>query len=168
MNVVTRLALVATLLAPGNAHAAGLGVIHGTVLDSATAAPIADALVTVTSPQEKQSVKTDQLGGFVLGGLELGSYAIVVSKKGYDTTSTEVNAGGDRVATIVTIMMPRTLRAIKSVMLRDWPALVNPYTTADVYVSPWSHTDVNLFKAPFYLLPFVPGLTFGSALRMMR
>lgn len=160
------LVLVIALLATGNVLASGSGVLCGTVRDSATNEPIADAFVTVASLQGDQSVKTDQAGRFAFINLVFGRYVLTVSKKGYDRTSIGVDVVGDVGATVVAIAMSKPLRTI--VMVRDWPPLVNPYETADVYIPPWSHYYVNPFNSAFQLLWMVPGLTFGSAPRMMR
>lgn len=159
------LVLMIALLAP--AHAATLGAIDGLVQDSATAAPVTDALVSASSPYFQRSSKTDQAGRFSFSGLSTGTCTIVISKAGYEKASIEVAVVGDRAAIGVMVVLRPTLRFI-NVTMRDWPTLFfNPHA-ADVYVPPWGHAEVNVFNSAFRLLPFVPGLTFGGAPRMMR
>lgn len=145
---------------------AGLGALHGSVRDSATAAAVPDAVVTASSPSCTETVRTDQDGSFIIAGVPFGRYTITLSKSGYENTSLAIKIAGDRVATQADITMSRAIRVIAHV--RDWHPyqLVSPNVTADKYVPLWLFASP--FGSAFNLLPFVPGLTFGNAPRMMR
>lgn len=82
MRIGSTLVLMIALTAPSIAHAPAMGAIDGTVRDAATQAPIPDAVVTATSPREKQSIRTDQAGRFFFIGLQYESYTIMVSRQG--------------------------------------------------------------------------------------
>jgi hypothetical protein len=72
---------------PAFAQAAGSGVLTGTVVDSADKKPLADAVVTATSPdlQGEQVVVSDAAGFFRIPDLPSGVYAVRFEKDGYKT-----------------------------------------------------------------------------------
>lgn len=68
-----------------SAFAAGSAVITGTVTDAATKQPIADVVVTATSPnlQGEQVVVTDATGVYRIPQLPPGVYTIRLEKEAY-------------------------------------------------------------------------------------
>src|SRR5260370_4540369 len=65
--------------------AGGVGVLTGTVTDAATKKPLADVVVTATSPavQGQQVVVTDGAGFYRIPELPSGDYALKLEKDGY-------------------------------------------------------------------------------------
>ena len=85
-----RFSLAATfclgLLAASSASAAGNSVLTGTVIDAATRKPLANVVVTVTSPamQGEQTVVTDAAGNYRVPQLPPGEYTIRLDGAGYN------------------------------------------------------------------------------------
>jgi hypothetical protein len=79
------LAAPIVLLATSPAQAQGSSVLIGTVRDGATRAPVADAVVTVTSPsiQGEQTVVTDASGQYRIPNLPPGIYTVRLDRDGY-------------------------------------------------------------------------------------
>lgn len=77
--------MVVSVLAGGSAFAQGNSVITGTVRDAATKAPVADVVVTATSPalQGEQIVVTDGTGSYRIPQLPPGDYTIRLEKETY-------------------------------------------------------------------------------------
>lgn len=77
--------LTVALLSAAPAWAQGAAVLTGTVVDSATKKPVADAVVTATSPalQGEQTVVTDKSGGYRIPQLPPGPYTLRVEADGY-------------------------------------------------------------------------------------
>ena len=75
--------LVVSLLVDVSAFAQGSSVITGTVRDAATKAPVADVVVTATSPalQGEQTVITDGTGSYRIPQLPPGDYTIRLEKE---------------------------------------------------------------------------------------
>jgi len=167
MRVMIFMALIIATTVPAFAHFVLVGALDGTVRDSATAVPVANAAVTATSAGCKVTVSTDQAGRFAFVGLAVGKYTLIISKPGYRSVFVVVNITSGRSSTNVTIDLQKSLRTV-IVEFRHWPGLVNPGKVPDVYVPLLGIPRVNVFDSVFGLLPFVPGLTFGSAPRMMR
>ena len=163
MRVMLFLTLMVAAAAPALA-CSGLGAIHGSVHDSETTAPVVNAVVIVSSPICTQTVQTDERGNFSVAGLPFGIYSIATTKSGYEKTSFDVRIAGDRVAANVAIILRQ--RTIKYIRLTEWPALLNPAETSDVYSPIWSYGFLNITGSAFQFLPFVPGITFGFAPRM--
>lgn len=81
--------LIVSLLVDASAFAQGNGVLTGTVRDAATKAPIADVVVTATSPalQGEQIVVTDGSGQYRIPNLPPGEYAVRLEKETYKPSS---------------------------------------------------------------------------------
>jgi hypothetical protein len=75
----------AAILISAPAYAQGTAVLTGTVRDAVTKQPIADVVVTVTSPalQGEQIVITDARGAYRVPNLPPGSYAIRLDREAY-------------------------------------------------------------------------------------
>ena len=76
---------VVGVLAAAPAVAQGSAVLTGTVIDTATKRPIADAVVTLTSPalQGEQTVVTDKSGSYRIPNLPPGNYTIRLEGDSY-------------------------------------------------------------------------------------
>jgi hypothetical protein len=74
---------LAMFLASGALGAEAHGVIFGTVKDSETWAPVADVVISVTSPsmQGERNVVTDALGEYRIPGLPPGTYTVRFEKE---------------------------------------------------------------------------------------
>jgi hypothetical protein len=77
---------LAAVVAPGIAQAQqGTGTINGTIVDDKSKKPLAEVIVTVTSPnlQGGQIIVSDESGYYRAPGLPIGVYSINFSKDGY-------------------------------------------------------------------------------------
>lgn len=76
---------VVGVLAAAPAMAQGTAVLSGTITDAATKRPIADAVVTVTSPalQGEQTVVTDKSGSYRIPNLPPGDYSLRLEGDSY-------------------------------------------------------------------------------------
>jgi len=76
---------LAGVLASANADAQGTAVMTGTVIDTATKRPVADVVVTVTSPalQGEQTVVTDKAGSYRIPNLPPGVYTLRLEGDAY-------------------------------------------------------------------------------------
>ena len=83
--VAALLATPIVLLASSAARAQGTSVLTGTVRDAASKAPVADTVVTVTSPslQGEQTVVTDGSGQYRIPNLPPGVYTLRLDKDAY-------------------------------------------------------------------------------------
>ena len=125
------LALGAATLAP--VFAGTTGSISGTVVDSQSQRPIADAAVTVTSPSQTATTRTDSSGRFVVLSLAPDTYTVSVAKDRYAPRSISgVSIFADQTQSIAITLEP-SLRTIASVTSRSSISPVKPGTTTDVY-----------------------------------
>jgi outer membrane receptor protein involved in Fe transport len=111
---LVRLLLVVTFLAStiANAQALTVGAITGTVRD-AGGAPIAGASVYI-SPARAAKVTTDAHGAFTLENVPAGTYNVSVSKGGF-TTWTYAGVSVPGTATLVVVLVPRSLDTMKQI-----------------------------------------------------
>lgn len=74
-----------TLITAGSASAQGTSVLSGTIVDAATKKPLADVVVTVTSPalQGEQTVVTDGSGSYRVPNLPQGDYTLRLDKDAF-------------------------------------------------------------------------------------
>ena len=148
MRVMIFLALMFATAVPAFARFIALGTIDVTIRDSVTAEPIAGATVVVTAPHYRREIVTDQTGRFILGYLQPGSYTIEARKEGYSRVYQSVDVAAGRISTVA-LSAPPALRWIARVMHVDWPAIVAPNITADVYIPVWGRSLVNPFTRLF-------------------
>lgn len=135
-----RFALVCALVASSFVFAQSLaaragttGGISGVVSVADTSAPIANARVTVTSPSETSSTRTDATGHFGFVSLAPDTYTVSVEREGYDPASLSgVNVLADATQTLA-VSLRKALREIGRVTARSASDLIKPGTTADVY-----------------------------------
>jgi hypothetical protein len=87
LAVLWLVVLALVLLRATNAAAQwrAFGALSGTVVDASTRRPLADVVVTATSPalQGEQVVVTNAAGFFQIPGLPVGSYFLAFEKDGY-------------------------------------------------------------------------------------
>lgn len=121
------------MLAPDLALAGTTGSLSGTVTDSTTGKPLANATVSIASPSQSVSVKTDASGHFSFLTLAPDTYTVSTEYPGYQVQSTEgvtVIADQNRV---LSISDSKSLKQIGRVTTRAPQSLVKAGTTADVY-----------------------------------
>jgi hypothetical protein len=125
--------LCAALVSNGMAFAGTTGSLTGTVVDSASGAPIAGVRVTAVSPTQEASATTDAGGHYAFLSLAPDEYTLSAERDGYDKGQISGVAVFADATQVVTISLHKTLRTIASVISRSSAALVRPGTTADVY-----------------------------------
>jgi len=122
------------MLAQGTwALASTTGAISGTVVDTDTSAPIANATVTASSPSQTTTTQTDPTGHFNFLSLNPDTYTVSVDKSDYTPVSHPgVTVFADTTQT-VPLRMKKALKTIANVTSRAASDLVRSGTTADVY-----------------------------------
>ena len=122
------------MLAQGTWALAGTtGGLSGSVVDSTSGAPVANATVTASAPSQNTTTTTDANGHFVFLSLAPDTYTVSSTKTGYDPASVSgVSVFADSVQT-VSVAMHATLKVIASVHSTAASSLVKSGTTADVY-----------------------------------
>jgi len=124
--------LAGLLTAP--AVAGTTGGLRGRVVDQATGAGLAGAVVTATSPSQTQSTQSDASGNFSFLSLAPDTYVVSAELKGYDAASAAgVSVLADQVQSVGSFTLAKTLRTIGAIRSRSSSGLVRPGTTSDVY-----------------------------------
>lgn len=126
-------AFVFSLILHSLAAAGTTGAISGTVVDAATGAPIAGAIVTVASASQRASVTTDAGGRFSFVSLAPDEYTATAEKSGYDTASLAGVAVFADNTQVIHVTLQKTLKTIANVRSAASSSLIRPGTTADVY-----------------------------------
>ncbi|HZX40303.1 MAG TPA: carboxypeptidase-like regulatory domain-containing protein, partial [Myxococcaceae bacterium] len=100
------------MIAAGAAHAQpSVAVLTGSVLDASTRQPVADVLVTATSPalQGEQAVVTDSTGLYRIPQLPSGTYALRFQKEGFRPYVQEgIEASASRTLRLNVELLPET------------------------------------------------------------
>src|ERR1700729_3628507 len=127
------LALAAAFAAPATHALAGTtGAVTGTVVSTA-GTPMAGARVVAKSPSQTETVTTDAAGRFSLLSLAPDTYAIAVTKAGFEASSlTGISVFADQLQTL-RVSLASSLRTIAHVTSRSTMDLVKSGTTSDVY-----------------------------------
>jgi len=128
-------ALIAFTLAAGPlwASAGTTGTLRGRVVDAASHAPIAGAVVTAVSPSQTAQSVSDASGQFSFISLQPDTYAVDATKAGYEPQSQPgVSVLADQSATVVLTMQP-ALRTIARTTSRSVQSLVHSGVTSDVF-----------------------------------
>ncbi|MBD5655528.1 MAG: TonB-dependent receptor [Candidatus Eremiobacteraeota bacterium] len=117
------------------AWAGTTGGLRGRVVDAASGAGIAGAVVTATSPSQSASTQTDQNGGFNFLSLAPDSYVVSAQRPGFDPFSQSgLSVFADQVQNVGNFTLAKTLRVIGGATTRGASSnLVRPGTTSDVY-----------------------------------
>ena len=132
-HLVTAVVLLVAFAGQGTWALAGTtGGLTGTVIDATSRAPIAGAVVTISSPSQTAAVTTDASGHFGFLTLTPDTYTVSVTK---DTYSPFSSAGVAVFAdTVQTFTAPiAKLNTIAHVTATGTGSLVKAGTTADVY-----------------------------------
>jgi len=109
------------------------GNINGIVTDASSGRPLPDAVVTVTSPSQAATQKTDASGHYVFLSLAPDTYTIAVSLSGYTPRQISGIAVFADQAQTVNVTIEKSLRTIANVTSRSSLSAVKPGTTTDVY-----------------------------------
>ncbi len=116
------------------ARAGTTGGLRGRVVDQATGSGLQGVLVTVASPSETATARTDGNGDFGFISLAPDSYVVSVQLQGYDPASAAgITVLSDQVQVVGTLQLSKTLRTIGSVRSRSASGLVRAGATSDVY-----------------------------------
>jgi len=133
-QLATVLILLSTFFAQqAVALASVTGGITGTVVDSASGAPIAGATVTASSPSQQATSTTDASGHFAFLTLAPDTYTITAEKAEHATQSVPGQVVFADTVQTVALRLPKALRTIARVTSAAAGALVKSGTTADIY-----------------------------------
>ncbi|HTV73795.1 MAG TPA: TonB-dependent receptor [Candidatus Acidoferrales bacterium] len=115
------------------AFAGTTGGLSGTVSDTDTKKPIAGATVSVVSPSQSLSTKTDAHGHFTFVSLIPDTYVVAVEKQGYESATLQgITVLADQTQTLA-IPVKQKLEEIGHATAEAPSNLIKPGTTADVY-----------------------------------
>jgi hypothetical protein len=133
-HVVTALALLVAFLCQETWALAGTtGGLTGQVVDATSSAPIAGAVVTVSSPSQTATVTTDASGRFGFLTLPPDTYTVSVTKDQFQPTNISGQVVfADSVQTLA-VRLNKSLTTIAHVTSTGVGSLVKSGTTADVY-----------------------------------
>ncbi len=128
---VLAFAFIGTPLSP--ALAGTTGGLSGTITEAQSQKPVADATVTVTSPSQTATAKTNAAGKYVFVSLMPDTYTVTVARQGYEPLALNgVSIFADQVQALP-IRMRLSLRTIASVTSRSAISPVKAGVTTDVY-----------------------------------
>ncbi len=118
---------------PKTASAGTTGALQGTILQTSGRAPVANAVVSVTSPSQTASTRTDASGTFTFISLAPDTYTLAVMKQGFEPLSVPgVTILADQTQSL-NFSLTASLRTIARVASRSALDVVRPGTTTDVY-----------------------------------
>lgn len=127
MNRLVRSAAACLVVAwSGAAFAQGLGVVQGTLTDSSTGKPVADVVVTATSPamQGEELVVTDGSGNYYLPQLPPGTYTLRFEKESFKPFSrADIAVRADRTLRVNVELLPEALKAEEVVIVSKAPTI---------------------------------------------
>lgn len=126
--------IMLAMLAQGTWALAGTtGGISGTLTDSSTGKPVANAQISAVSPSQSANTTTDAGGHFNFLALAPDTYTVSATKEGYAPVSTAgVTVFADQSLTLTMTTHPE-LKTIARIVSRAAGNLVKPGTTSDVY-----------------------------------
>lgn len=104
----------------------GQGTLTGTVVDAATKAPVADVVVTATSPnlQGEQIVVTDSSGFYRVPALPPGAYTLRFEKESYKPYAREgIDLRADTTLRLNAELLPEALQAEEVVVVARAPTV---------------------------------------------
>ena len=109
------------------------GSINGTLTDSTTGKPVADAAITATSPSQTATTKTDASGHFAFLTLAPDTYTVSADKDNFAPVSVAgVTVFADQSQSLALSTQPQ-LKTIAKITSRAAGSLVKSGTTSDVY-----------------------------------
>ncbi len=130
---VVALAVLVLFALPAELIAGTTGTLRGRVVDAATHAPIAGAVVIASSPSQTAQSASDASGAFSFISLEPDTYTISASKAGYDPQSQPgISVVADQSATVI-LTLQKALKTIARTTSRSAQSLVRSGVTSDVY-----------------------------------
>jgi len=174
VSLVLTAAIVCVTLSTAPVFAGTTGTISGTVTDSASGAPVANATVAAVSPSGSRTTTTDSKGFFALQALSPDTYTLSVQATGYEAVSTPGVAVFQDETTTNNVSISKALTTIAKVKSRSSGSLVKPDTTADT----WNVTNEQLnavslgndtHKTLYQYVATIPGVTgsqYGSQPRI--
>ncbi len=121
-----------------NAFAQGTSVLIGTLSDAATRAPVADAVVTVTSPsmQGEQVAVSDATGSYRVAQLPPGIFTIRVEKEAFKPYSRgDIEIRADRTIRLNIEILPEALRGEEIIVVGRAPTIDVGSSSTGVNVS---------------------------------
>ncbi len=125
--------LVLAVAMPLGARAGTTGTLRGRVIDAATHAPVAGALVSAVAPSQTAQSLSDAAGTFAFISLQPDTYTVSATKSGYDPQSqTGVTILADQAAS-VTLGLQKSFKTIARTTSRSAQSLVHSGVTSDVY-----------------------------------
>ncbi len=116
-----------------SALAGTTGGLAGRVIDAATNAPLAGVAVSVVSPSQSATTRTDASGAYRFLSLAPDTYVLSVQDAGFDPVAVPgVTIIADQTQTLP-VPLQKTIRTIAKVSARSSGDLIRPGTTSDVY-----------------------------------
>ncbi len=116
------------------AQAGTTGGLRGRVIDQVTGASLPGATVSVISPSQSETTRSDANGNFNFLSLAPDTYVISAQLKGYEPASAAgISVLADQVENVGSFSLVKALRTIGTVQARSQSNLVRPGTTSDVY-----------------------------------
>ena len=109
------------------------GGLTGSVVDAASSAPVAGAVVTASSPSQSATVTTDASGRFGFLTLAPDTYTVSVTKESYQPLAISGQIVFADTVQTVTARLQKSLSTIAHVTATGSGSLVKSGTTADVY-----------------------------------
>lgn len=109
------------------------GSIDGYVTDANTKNPIANAQVRAVSPSGGAPAATDAKGHYVIQGLVPDTYAVIVTKAGYETRTVPGITVIQGSSATINVEIAAQLKTLGSVLVRSAASLVQPNTPIDSY-----------------------------------
>jgi hypothetical protein len=116
----------------------GAAVLTGTVVDAASKKPIADVVVTVTSPnlQGEQMVVTDSAGLYRVPGLPPGTYVVRLEKESFRPFEREgIGLRADTTIRVNAELLPESLKAEEVTVVARPPTVDVGSSTAAMNIS---------------------------------
>ncbi|MDB4973854.1 MAG: oar1, partial [Myxococcaceae bacterium] len=154
-----------------------MAVLVGTVTDSATGAPVSDALVTVTSPnlQGEEIAVTDSTGTYRVPGLPPGLYTLRVELQSYRPYAREeLDLHADTTIRLNASLLPESLKAEEVVVVGRTPTvdigssatglnITNEFTSRVPLIAPGGKGSAGRsFEAVADVVPGISGDAYGS------
>ena len=128
------IAMLSTVATPVYAAGGQVGSIQGTVVDSATKAPVAGAAVALVAPTGNYTATTNGSGFFSFLGVTVDTYTLSIQYKGYDTVQQSgITITGDQTLSLGNVPLVKTLRTIVRTTARSLAGAFQPTQTIDSY-----------------------------------
>jgi hypothetical protein len=130
---IAGLALLLAVISPLGARAGTTGTLRGRVLDAATHAPIAGAVVSAVSPSQAAQSVSDAAGEFSFISLQPDTYTVSATKAGYEPQSQAgITIVADQSASVA-LSLQKALKTIARTTSRSAQSLVHSGVTSDVF-----------------------------------